>query len=1066
MRKNHLLLILFCILIVGMLFGSSWSLYSQSEIKTVSGVVSDQQQEPLVGVTVSVAGTNYGTVTNSLGEYSLQLKGTSPSLQFDYMGYETVVVPVEGKTTINVILKESAEMLEELVVLGYGTIRKSDMVGSSAAMKADHIPAMKTYSFEQAMQGRLAGVVVSSTSGEPGSIINISVRGASSINGSNQPLFVIDGVPMDNLASANESYGASGFNVMSMINPSDILSIEVLKDASSTAIYGSRGANGVVMVTTKEGTKGQAKVNFSINESISWSNKYFDLVNGEDYAAFLNEGYRNSNPGSTKVYPELGSYFGKTYIPGSAEVGEGTNWQKEIRRVAYSDNYQMSITGGGNKTTYFVSGGAALEEGIILKNDYNKYNLRANVNTEVNKWLDIRTTFNAYHVDAYRAASTTGATAYTNVGRNGSVFKSLWASPLLPFDHKAYMEDGLAESYEIGLGICGTVNPYLDIKNETYKKKTYSANSNVDLVFKILPSLHFTLRGNTTYYHDVNKRSWNDQHVNSWRDGGLYIESQATTFKYGTEGFFNFDKKIKNHSINAALGVSAERSNFEMFTYNLKTYTVVFDEYEFKNNYASSVGDRPFPGVSASERVLLSSYSRINYSYKDKYLFNATVRTDGASVFSAKRKWALFPSFGLGWNWAKEEFLDGIDNIITFGKLRYSYGITGNQAISPYGSLASLNTVTRLDSEGNTFMGFRVGSHPENPYLKWETTTQSNLGLDIGLFDKINLGVDIYKKRTDNLLQTVTIPAQTGYTSYVGNMGSIENKGLEIELGINAFNMKDFFWDINATFTTNKGKILDLGTQEILDFNAPTYGATYTDPTHRIVVGGTIGDFFGLQTDGLLSQEDIDNGYPTYRNGNKPGRIKYVDQVDPETGEKDGKITLDGDGVVLGNANPDFVVGFGSNIGYKGLSLSFMFNAAVGQEVLNLNKLFSEMGNWQVGVPTNAYMADHWSEDNKDAYFPIADNNSGMAICDRIVEDGSFLRLSNITLRYDIPKIKKWNNFRASVFATGTNLLCITKYSGYDPELSAYGSNVLRGGVDQGVYPRPSSVTFGIDFTF
>ena len=1048
-----------------MLSGTVRTAYAQQTNPTVSGVVVDNNNYPLPGVTVSVAGTTAGTVTNSQGEYSIRIKDAkTATLKFDCLGFESVEIPVAGNSRINVTMEESSEVLDELVVVGYGTIRKSDMVGSSATMKADHIAEMKTYSFEQAMQGRMAGVVVSGTSGEPGAAINITVRGASSINGSNRPLFVIDGVPMDNINTAAEYEGASGFNVMSLVNPNDIQSIEVLKDASSTAIYGSRGANGVVLVTTKQGRKGRAQVNANITHSISWSNRYFDLANVEEYAAFLDEGRNNTYSGSPRHFPELGFYYGNLYVPGSAEVGEGTDWQKMIRRVANSGNYQVSVSGGSGKTSYYVSGGASIEQGIILRNDYNKYNVRANFKTEATKWLDIDFTANGFFVDANRATNTTNQTAYTNVGRNGAVFKSLWASPLLPYDHKAYMEEAMLSAEEFG--VTGTVNPYLDLLNETYKKKTYNINMNTSLIFKIISGLTFTLRGNTVYYRDSNKRSWNDQHVNSWRDGGYFTDASAETFKYGTEAFFNFNRKFGGHSINAAAGVSAERAKLESLFYDLKSYSVSFDEYEFKNAYAASVGSYATPSAGASERVLLSAYARVNYSYKDRYLVNFTVRGDGASVFAAKKKWAIFPSFGVGWNFANEPFMKGASNVITSGKIRFSYGTSGNQAIGPYGSLASLNSVKRTDSSGNVFMGFRVGSHPENPYLTWETTTQADLGFEIGLWKRVTLGVDIYRKRTDNLLQTITIPAQTGYSSYVGNMGTIQNKGVEIELGVNAFNTKDFFWDINATFTTNKGKILDLGSQEIIDYNAPTYGGTYTDPSHRIVVGGSIGDFFGLQTDGLLTQQDIDSGYPTYRGGNTPGRVKYVDQPDSETGKGDGMINLDGDGVVIGNANPDFVIGFGSNIGYKGFTLSFMFNAAVGQEILNINKLFSEFGNWQVGVPSKAYIKDHYSEDNKDAYYPIPGNNAGMAICDRLIEDGSFLRLSNLTLKYDLPRFKKYPAFRASVFVTGTNLFVLTKYSGYDPELSAYGTNVLRAGVDQGVYPRPSSVTFGVDLNF
>lgn len=1033
----------------------------------VSGRVVDEGNGPVIGVAVIEKGLNKAVTTDLNGEYEISVSSGESVLVFNCLGYAEQEIAVGGKAIINVILQDSTEFLDEVVVVGYGTIRKSDMTGSSAAIKTDKMSELKVSSFEQAMQGRMAGVVVSSTSGEPGAGVNISVRGQTSINGGNAPLYVIDGVPMSDISSAQEYGGNSALNIMSMINPSDVVSIEVLKDASSTAIYGSRGANGVIMVTTKQGQKGEAKIHLTANNSFSWSDKYYKLATAKQYGEIVNEFYATEKETGISPYVQ-GAYIGDIYLPSvdmmEYYVGDGTDWQKEIRRTAHSQDYELSISGGNDKTTYFFSGSANLDEGIIKSTDFDRYSIRANVNTSVKKWLDIKFAVNGAMIESSRLTTNPNVSLAGNPEQNGVVYKALLANPVLPLTHTIF-KDEISDSV---VGAFGKFNPYIDLQNEIFKKKVYNINSNVDFVFKITKDLIFTARGSALYHTDHNARSWNQDTQIAYKIGGKYMDSRSETFKVTNEDFFNYSKRTGGHSINAVLGVSFEKASNESLLYSIQNYTIPLQDFTYYNQLASAMGTEstPVPVVGASDRTLFSSFARAAYSYKDRYLVNATFRVDASSVFAAKRKWAPFPSFGLGWNFTNEKFMAGAKKVLNRGKIRYSYGISGNQAISPYQSLASLNSVFKPGADGKIFNAMEVGTHPENPYLTWETTAQHDLGFDLGFFaDKLTLGIDLYKKTTSNLLQTITIPAQTGYTSYIGNMGSIENKGVEIELAAQIFNTRNFFWDINFTFSANRGKVLDLGSNELLTYLSPKFNQ-YQDWTHKLFVGATLGDLVGFRTDGLLTAEDIANGYPTFRGANREGDIKFVDQNNPETGKPDGVINLDGDSVVLGNANPDAVIGFGSSIGYKGFSLNFMFQAALGQQLLNMNRLYMEFGYIQAGIPSSDYIANRWTESNPAGTYPRIGSNC-MAICDRLVEDASYLRLSNITLKYDLHTLfKNFDALKASIFVTGTNLLTITGYSGYDPEASVFGSNMIRAGIDQGVYPRPSSVTVGIDLTF
>lgn len=835
------------------------------------------------------------------------------------------------------------------------------------------------YSLEQLLKGRFAGVVVSEKSGEPGSAIDVNIRGISSLNCSNSPLYVVDGIAIDYITGAEN--GADGLNLMNIVNPCDIESIRILKDGYATALYGSRGANGVIVITTRQGAAGAIKVKAGASHSVSWADRYYDLADGEQFAHFFNSAYQMLHPGSEAPIPEFGYYSGNTYVPGFSETGVGTDWQKALRRTANSGRYDLSVSGGNSKLSYYFSGAANLMEGVIVNNDFNKYNLKANIKANPVSWLEIKAFTGAYRSDASRVA-------------DGILFRSLMASPMMSVSDDVSRDETVVSRPEFGQ--LRASNPYLELTQGDFKDETSALDADLDLNFILSGNLSLSLRGNALGYKN---------------------NISGTTMKTGAGAYMNYFGDFSEHTLNAFAGVEAEKKEHK-------------SDFSWKRN-------------------LLSAFVSAEYSYRCRYALGITLRSDGSSVLGNKSKWNIFPAVGLVWDFASEGFISGIRNVLTSGRIRLNYGVAGNQPLEPYLSLASLAECNTSDSKGNSITGLVPGARMENPYLTCEITSQIDAGVDFGLFGRVSVTADVYKKMTTGLIQNIPVSSMAGVKYYFGNTGAVENKGVELSVEANAVSSGDFLWDVNATFFHNVNEIIDLGPQKTIDIYNPLTVNDCSDPIYRLKPGASIGDFFGFRTNGLLTEEDIESGYPTYRGGNQRGFIKYVNQ----NPSQDNVLNLYTDGVVLGNAYPDYVIGLGSRMKYKGVSLSFMFNAALGQEIMNLNRFYSEMGYLGEGVPASAYIGDYYSDDNPAALYPRPTSGDGIAVCDRLVENGSYLRLSHLSLRYDIPLAGKLSFLKASVFVTGTNLFTLTGYSGYDPEI---------GGVDMGSYPHPRSITFGI----
>lgn len=1029
--------------------------FKQPQSKVIIGRVTDRNDEPLVGVTVQVMGATTGTFSDLNGNYRLEVPSDTQSLVFSFIGMRKQEVTIAGRSIINIMMEQEAIGMDEVVVIGYGTVRRSDLTGSTSSMKGDGIGDLPVTSMEQAMQGRMAGVQITSSSGEPGAGINVIVRGASSISGGNQPLYVIDGVPIFNNSGSlagefeNNDGGMTQINMLSALNPNDIESIEVLKDASATAIYGSRGANGVIMITTKKGQVGKGRIDVGYMSSYALSPRLVPLVNAQDYATYVNE--FSVNTGREPVFD--GSYHGSAsgdsiYFPQPAEmsslVGEGTNWQKEVMQNARSHEVNLRFSGGDRNLRYNLSGGFLADQGLLKNTDFARANIRANLNAQLSERVSIDWNATGSNINSNRTGTNTARSLTGGPERNSVMMKIFMSSPVNKPEHNLFFDE-----VENSNAFYGMMNPLKDLYNEYFKKNTYMVVSNLDVNFKLLEHLNFTTRGGITRMNDAQDRYWNTNTSLGFRTNGKSLYNTALLTQLLNENFLSYNRSTKMHFINAIAGFSIEQKIGERLTYGFQDYSIPLENGLYNNAYAGSL-DPALPSSYKSKAILLSYYARMTYNYAGRYLFTFTTRADGSSVFAANNKWAVFPSAGIGWNFNQEKFLANLKWLST-GKLRLSYGVSGNQAINPYNSLPSLAAYN---------FGFITGrvtgvvlNDPGNIDLKWETTSQLDFGFELGVLEnRYRLTVDLYEKDTRDLLQVMPVLSQSGFSSMLTNFGSMQNRGIEVELSTMPVRQRNFTWQLDVNFARNIAEITDLGELNYIDFTSTI--TNYDDITHRLIMGGRLGDFFGLQTAGLLSAEDVANNYPTYRGAVREGDLKFADNND------DGLISMT-DAVVLGNAFPDYTFGVSNTIDYKKLSLSFLIRGAIGQKVMNWHHFLTSYGKGDGGVPTQDYFNDRWSPDNLDAYYPRP-SGFGLAVSDRLIEDGSFIRLQSLTLSYNLSGSLQWLT-NARIYVTGYNLFVIHNYSGYDPEVSAYGQNLLRAGIDKGTYPRPRMISMGIN---
>lgn len=1043
----------------------------------VSGTVSDQTG-PVIGASVIEKGTTNGTMTDNDGRFTLTVsKGAV--IEISSIGYKTQEITVGAQTNFTVTLSEDNEFLDEVVVVGYGSMKKSDLAGASVSMKESDLKGSIISSLDQSLQGRAAGVTAVTTSGAPGSSSSIRVRGQATINANAEPLYVIDGVIVQGGGNTGADFGlgdalgngkVSTISPLSTINPADIVSMEILKDASATAIYGAQGANGVVLITTKHGKSGEAKFSYDGMVAMSRQAVRLNMMNLREYAQYYNE-----------MVEEGDIYETNPYYATPSLLGKGTNWQDEIFRTAWQHQHQLSAQGGSDKVQYYVSGSYMDQQGTIIGSNFNRFSVRTNLDAQLKKWLKLGV--NA----TYAITNDNLKLADSN---QGLIYYSLTTIPDIPvYDVNGNYSSTIREGYT-------SPNPVaLAMMDEILlKRKKLSGNIYAELT----PIKHITWR--TELGFDMGESDAN--RYKPMIDLGGWVRSQNSisyqknsNYFWQLKNYLTYANQWGKHSVTAMVGQECWESRWNYLSGS--NTDLPSDEV---HNVALATGT---PAISSGfgSSSMASFFTRETYNYGDRYLGTYTYRYDGSSNFGPKNRWAGFHSVALAWRFSNEKFFEPVKKVIDNGKLRLGWGQTGNSSIGSYAWGAA---ITRMPSALG--MGFRPSNIP-NTSIRWESQEQYNVGLDLGFFNgRLNLTVDAYYKKSDDMLMSMQLPSYMGtqgngsskLNAPKGNYGSIENKGLEITLDAHPVQLKNFSWDSNFQISFNKNKLLSLSDTE----NATLVGyGQWGDVVCVSEIGKPLYNFYGYKVEGVYKDlDDIQNSakpakYPSdgvFSRGNTVwvGDIKYKD-VD-ENGVIDERDRTD-----IGSPLPKFTFGWTNTFRYKNLDLSIFLNGSYGNKVMNYNSLtlthmnstwtnqlqsvVSKRARLEPIDPTIVYAdGSKWYDhiDNvrvknpgtKIPHTSINDPNDNDRISDRYVEDGSFLRIKNITLGYTFPKAllnkAKIENLR--VYVNIQNLYTFTKYTGYDPEVGAstQDSTGLTYGLDNGRYPSPAMYSFGLNITF
>ncbi|HIB37200.1 TonB-dependent receptor [Mesonia sp.] len=973
--KNYLI---YCFSFIGFM---AWS---QSERN--GQVIEAGTEMPIPGVNVIVKGTSNGVVTDFDGNYTINATAQD-TLVFSYVGFSSQEIAVGNKNTINVSLSENAESLSEIVVVGYGAQKREDITGAVGVIDAaETFEERPNNDLGSLIQGQAAGVQVLKSSGKPSAGFNIRVRGTSSIDGNSEPLYVIDGVPTQDTRS---------------LNPSDIESISILKDASSAAIYGAQGANGVVLITTKQGKSDKAQFQFDSYVGVAQVWKTLEVLNAEQYRDLMTELGKDTD---------------------WSQYDQNTDWQDKVFRNALSHNYQISVSGKNNGTQYYISGGYLSQEGAVRSAEMERYSFKTNLSKEVNDWLKIGTNINYTHY------SDVDVTDNAAVNQGGVLLGVLATPPNIG----VYNEDGTYTS-----------NPFQDWENPIsstdaadrgYKNQRLLGNVFTEIEFL----KHFTLRSNFGIDFNADRYDY-------------FLDPFTTSYGRATNGIGRYNTNINNyfiwdntlrykntfgeHKIEGLVGSVYQKNRWENSSIE-------------RRNFASAEITTPGAGseiISAnagkSEKTNASFISRVNYDFKNRYLLTANFRADGSSSFGPNNKWGYFPSFSVGWRISRESFLENVDNLSEL-KLRAGWGIVGNDT-GGYAYLA------RVGSGGNYPIGGQTmpGTYPAtiaNDDLKWEESEQTNIGVDLGLFDdKIVFSADAYLKKNYDLLLNNPLPVGTGFSSAVQNIGEIQNKGLEFQLNTINLTTDNFSWSTSANLSLNRNEAKYIVGQVITRGGVASRGNV-----SLIEEGEALGTFFGYQWGGVDPQT---------------GDVYYIDQ----NGESTFDPTAD-DRKIIGDPNPDFIYSLGNTFTYKDFSLNIFLQGSQGNDVFNATRL--QMEAMVDSKNQLATVNDRWRQPGDITNIPRAleGDTKNSRLSTRYVEDGSYLRFKAVTLSYNLPQaaLEKIHLNNLKLYLTGENLITITDYSGFDPEVNAFGGNTAVQGVDFGTYPQTRNVILGMNVRF
>lgn len=1059
-----------------------------AQTREVKGTVLDSSGQPIIGASVIDNGTQNGAITDLDGNFSINVE-TGAELTVSSIGYKDFTIKVTEQSEYKVTMEDDRELLDEVVVVGYGTMKRSDLSGASVSVNEESLKGSVISSLDQSLQGRAAGVSAVTTSGAPGSSSSIRVRGQATINANAEPLYVIDGVIVQGGGTSGASFGladalgngkVSTISPLSTINPADIVSMEILKDASATAIYGAQGANGVVIINTKRGKVGEAKISYDGMFAVSRQTKRLDMMNLREFAEFYND---------LAVVGEM-SEPSEVYSDPSI-LGSGTNWQDAIFRTALQHQHQLSVSGGTEKVQYYVSGSYMNQDGTIIGSNFNRFSVRTNLDAQLKKWikLGLNATYANTNDDLKLADSNQGLIYYSLTTRpdipiydiDGNYATVVDEHNLNPNPIGIAMEDDiLLNRQKLSGSIFADITPVRNLVWRTEVGYDFSWSK----AERYKPMLDF---GNWT--RDTNESS---------------IQNNKNIF-WQVKNYLTYSNTWGKHSLTAMAGQELWESRYE--------YASVFNNSlpsDSVHNPALGTGD-PKIGAGFGSSSMASFFTRETYNYDNRYLLTYTYRYDGSSNFGPDNRWAGFHSVAASWRFSNEKFFEKIKKVISNGKLRLGWGQTGNANIGGY---AWGSAISKMPT--GLGMGYRPSNIP-NTAIRWESQEQFNIGLDLGFFqDRLNLILDLYMKRSDDMLMSMQLPSYMGtqgngssvLAAPKGNYGSIENKGLEITLDAHPFT-GEFSWDSNIQFSFNRNKLLSLAGTE----NASLIGyGQYNDVVCVSSIGESLYNFYGYEVEGVYeSLEDLQNSpkpvkYPANGVFNKSntvwvGDLKFKDQLTVDT---DGDGTPDaGDGVIdendrvnIGSPLPLFTFGWTNTFRYKGFDLTLFLNGSYGNKVLNYNaitlthmnsawtnqlnsvsdraklvpidpgKVYADGSKWYDDI-TNVKVANSGT---KTPRATINDPNDNDRISSRYVEDGSYLRIKNLTLGYTFPK--KWmqkahiENLR--IYCNIQNLYTFTKYTGYDPEIGASTQDAtgLTYGIDNGRYPSPTTYSFGLNITF
>lgn len=993
----------------------------------VSGTVSDAQ-DPLVGASVLQKGTNKGTVTDVNGRFSLEVP-QGATLRVSFIGYVSQDIVVTSAAELKIVLAADEEILNEVVVIGYGTVKKSDLTGSVASVKSEDFVNTAMSSLDQGLQGKVSGLVVSMASGQPGAASSVRIRGTNSINGNNEPLYVIDGVFVVPETNVGAVTGPS-LNPLANINPADIESIEVLKDASATAIYGTRGANGVILVTTKRGKSGAPQVSINYTRSMQELRRKIPMLNAAQLAELGNEAADNAGAPRRVIYAS------------PTNLGVGTDWQDQIFRIAPMDNLQVSARGGSESTGYAVSANYFAQDGIIRNSDFTKGNIRINLDQKLGRKFAIGTSFNITR-SALRGVVTDS---------EGAIPSSVtsWALSFNP-GLGVYNSEG-DYTFENNTSQPTVGNPVADIERTEQVSSSTRLLGNFFLTWDVIENLKFKSSIGTDAVF-LNEKSFvpNDIRRGQASNGQAAVANQEG-INWLFENTLSYNKTLGKHSINAVIGHSLQAYHNQF----LFTATSDFDDNRLGYNAIQVGADKTLIFNGTRGWQLQSFLGRVNYNFNERYLFTVSARVDGSSKFGAGNRYGTFPSFAFAWRAKEESFLKDIE-VLSDLKLRLGYGIVGNEGIPPYSSLGLLETTEAYFGENDIAKGSGPASR-QNNNLKWETTSQFDAGVDIGFFDdRVTLVADVYYKKTSDLLLNAPVPYTSGFAFSFFNVGSLENRG--VEFAVNSINIdKALRWNTSVNFAFNRNKVLNLNSDEGIPAD-PLLGI---NGWNVINAGTPIGTIYGYKTNGIIQLgEDLASiprfiDYtPTY------GDRKYVDK------NNDGVLNEE-DKFVLGNANPDFSFGMNNTVTYKNFSLSVFLQGVYGNEIVNFNRFSLE--SFDGNQNNSAEALERWTPENPTNEYPRATVSPRVnTLSDHQVEDASYVRLKDITLSYDfgrmISSFKVWPS-SLKLFVSAKNLVTITDYTGYDPEVNRFINNPRSFGADFGSYPTTKIYSLGLNILF